>query len=77
MAGTAEGQTGCAEEAGASGSPVQSACTGQGSPSRASWAVTYSFRAWEFPVALARGIQIDIFTLTSLLTGVFTLRETG
>lgn len=40
-------------------------------------AVTYSFRAREFPVALARGIQIDIFTLTSLLTGVFTLRETG
>lgn len=39
--------------------------------------VTYSFRAREFPVALARGIQIDIFTLTSLLTGVFTLRETG
>lgn len=70
-------QGGCAGEAGAKRvSPgVSSACTRQ--PLRGSPALTYSFRAREFPVALARGIQIDIFTLTSLLTGVFTLRETG
>lgn len=37
----------------------------------------FSSRMREFPVALARGIQIDVFTLTSLLTGVFTLGETG
>lgn len=49
----------------------------QAAPSRCPLQVTYSFRAREFPVALARGIQIDVFTLTSLLTGVFTLRETG
>lgn len=64
-----QGAPGCAEEAG-----MHRAAPAGVWPLRA---VTYSFRAREFPVALARGIQIDIFTLTSLLTGVFTLRETG
>lgn len=39
--------------------------------------VTYSSRGSQLLAALARGIQIDIFTLTSFLTGVFTLGETG
>lgn len=39
--------------------------------------VTYASRASQLLAALARGIQIDVFTLTSLLTGVFTLGETG
>lgn len=39
--------------------------------------VTYSCRVRDLPVALARGIQIDVFTLTSLLAGVFALGETG
>lgn len=59
------------------GHSVSSACTRQPLPSAWPLPVTYSSRMREFPVALARGIQIDVFTLTSLLTGVFTLGETG
>lgn len=44
----------------------------QGSPE-----VTYSSRGSQLLAALARGIQTDVFTLTSLLTGVFALGETG
>lgn len=38
---------------------------------------TYSFRVREFPVALAGGIQIDVFTLPRLLSGVFVLWKIG
>lgn len=59
------------------GHSVSSACTRQPLPRAWPLPVTYSSSMREFPVALARGIQIDVFTLTSLLTGVFTLGETG
>lgn len=39
--------------------------------------VTYSSRGSQLRVALARGIQTDIFTLASLLAGLLTLGETG
>lgn len=39
--------------------------------------LTYSSRLSQLLAALARGVQTDVFTLTSLLTGVFTLGETG
>lgn len=39
--------------------------------------VTYSSRVSQLLAARARGVQTDVFTLTSLLAGVFTLGETG
>lgn len=50
--------------------PGQATCTRQPE-------LTYSSRVSQLLAALARGIQIDVFTLTSFLTGVFTLGETG
>lgn len=50
---------------------------GQAACSRPPAEATYSSRGSQLRAALARGIQIDVFTLTSLLAGVFTLGETG
>lgn len=52
--------------------PCQAGPHARGSPE-----VTYSSRVSQLLAALARGVQTDVFTLTSLLTGVFTLGETG
>lgn len=48
----------------------QAACTRQPE-------VTYSSGVSQLLAALARGVQTDVFALTSFLTGVFTLGETG